>query len=91
MSGPSMPMADARRARGSGGLYQRASDGMWVAAISLPTPMAHAGARSSRGRRRPTRSRSCARLRQELERIGDLRTSSPTLRPGSTCGGSATP
>jgi integrase len=30
-------MTDKRRPRNSGGLYQRASDGMWVAAVELPT------------------------------------------------------
>jgi integrase len=70
---------EARRARGSGGLYQRASDGMWVAAISLPTTD------GTRRRKVITRAKKAdaikelRKLRQELEHIGDLRTSSPTL------------
>jgi integrase len=72
-------MPETRRARGSGGLYQRASDGMWVAAISLPTTD------GTRRRKVVTRAKKAdaikelRRLRQELERVGDLRTSSPTL------------
>lgn len=69
-----------RRAKSTGGLYQRASDGMWVAAIELP-----AVEHGKRRRKVVVRAKKgdaineLRRLRQEYEKAGDLPTSSPTV------------
>lgn len=69
-----------RRARNTGSLYQRKSDGMWLASIPLP-----AGTDGKRRRKVIVRAKyadavkELQALRQKLERAGDLPTSSPTL------------
>ena len=68
-----------RRQAGTGTIFQRAQDGMWVARIELPS--------DGRGRRRRqvVRARKADAvaalrdLRRELDRSGDLPTSSPTV------------
>lgn len=72
-------MPEARRARNTGGLYQRASDDMWVAAISLPSTDGKRRRKVIVRAKKADAIRELRKLRQELERIGDLRTSSPTL------------
>lgn len=70
----------SRRPKKSGSLYQRASDGMWVAVVELPSD-------GSAGRRRKVIARArkddalaaLRKLRGDLERAGDLPTASPTL------------
>lgn len=75
-----MPSKEARRDAGTGGLYQRASDGMWVGSVSLPE-----GADGKRRRRyvyavdKANASRKLRELRRELDQQGDLPTSSVTL------------
>jgi integrase len=69
-----------RRKRNSGSIYQRASDGMWVAAIPLP-----AGPNGQRRRKVIVRAKyadavkELQKVRQKLDKAGDLSTSSPTL------------
>lgn len=75
-------MADKkpRRAKQSGGLYQRASDGMWCAQIELPS--ADPGKRRRKVIVRARRADALSALREakrDLERAGDLPTASPTL------------
>jgi integrase len=67
-----------RREKGTGGLYQRASDGMWCIAVELPSD----GKRRRKVIARAKKSDAVAALRaarQELERNGDLITATPTL------------
>lgn len=67
-----------RRDAGTGSLYQRA-DGMWVGSITLPE---RAGKRRRKTVSSKTKSGAQAKLRElrkELDRAGDLETSSPTL------------
>lgn len=69
-----------RRSKGTGGIYQRASDNMWCASIELPP-----AADGKRRRRVIVRARKAdviAEMRaaqRELQKAGNLRTSSPTL------------
>jgi integrase len=73
-------MKSARRSPKAGGLYKRASDGMWVAAVTLPS-----GPDGKRRRKVVVRAkyqdaqRELTRLNKEKERAGDLSTASPTL------------
>ena len=73
-------MTRARREKKSGGLYQRSSDGMWVAAVELPS-----GEGQKRRRKvivRAKKGDAIKALRQakaDLERAGDLRTSGTTV------------
>lgn len=69
----------ARRTKGTGGLYQRASDGMWVCAIELPNLDGNRRRKVIVRAKKADAIKELRKLRQELERIGDLRTSSPTL------------
>lgn len=69
-----------RRAKQTGGLYQRASDGMWCAAVELPSP--EPGKRRRKIIVRARKADALAALRKaqrEYERAGDLPTSSPTV------------
>src|SRR5690554_4576977 len=69
----------ARRDAGAGSIFRRESDGMWVARIELPSDG------RTRRRRQIARSRKADAvaalrdLRRELDRTGDLPTSSPTV------------
>src|SRR5699024_3392218 len=72
------------RGKGEGSIYQRASDGMWCALIELP--------RSADGKRRRKqivrKSKQALvtevrKVRAELDRAGDLPTSSPTVEQWS--------
>ena len=68
-----------RREKGSGSIAQRSSDGMWVASITLPS---HGGKRRRKVVARKRYEDAVAALRQmrrDLDRKGDLATSSPTL------------
>lgn len=76
-----MAQKTRRRDRGQGSLSQRSSDGMWIGYVTLP-PDPLTGKR----RRKTVSSKSKAvaakklrELRRELDRAGDLPTSSPTL------------
>lgn len=72
-------MPETRRARNTGGLYHRASDNMWVAAISLPNLDGKRRRKVIVRSKKADAIKELRKLRQELERVGDLRTSSPTL------------
>lgn len=67
------------RAQGSGSVFQRASDGMWIARVELPSPD------GTRRRKQVARARKAdavaalRELRRELDRAGDLPTSSPSV------------
>lgn len=68
-----------RRAKSTGGLYQRARDGMWCAAVELPS---EPGKRRRKVIVRAKKADALAELRkarQALERAGDLPTASPTI------------
>lgn len=74
-----MATKKTRRAKATGGLYQRESDGCWVAAVELPS---HGGKRRRRVVVRAKKADALAELRKmrdQLERAGDLATASPTL------------
>lgn len=70
----------SRRTKGTGGVYQRASDGMWCVSVELPP-----GPDGKRRRKvivRAKRSAALEALRETTKALataGDLRTSSPTL------------
>lgn len=70
----------ARRAKSTGGLYQRKSDGMWCASVELPSADP-----TKRRRKVIVRAKKEAAIkalreaRRDLERAGDLPTSSPTV------------
>lgn len=72
--------AKPRRVKGTGGIYQRASDGMWCAAIELPSPDP-----TKRRRKVIVRAKrgdvvnALRDAKKDLERAGDLPTSSPTV------------
>ena len=70
-----------RRDRGSGGIYQRASDGKWVAAITLPSdPITGTRRRKVVTAASKTEAqRKAGELRKSLEESGDLLTKSPTV------------
>jgi len=68
-----------RRRHGDGSVYQRNSDGKWLASVGLP---ARDGKRRRKVLVRGTEKEALKALRQamaDLERSGDLATSSPTL------------
>lgn len=68
------------RTKGTGGLYQRASDGMWCAAVELPST--EPGKRRRKVIVRAKKADALAELRKtlkELEKRGNLTTSSPTI------------
>jgi len=71
-------MRTARRDAGAGSIYQRA-DGMWVGALTLPD---HDGSRRRKVVSHRTKAGVTTKLRAlraELDRAGDLPTSSPTV------------
>jgi len=68
----------ARRDAGSGGLYQRA-DGLWVAALTLPDRDGRRRRKTVSHRTKEGAAKKLKALRSELDRAGDLPTSSPTL------------
>lgn len=73
-------MTKSRRKKGSGGLYQRASDGMWIAAIELPSD--GTGKRRRKVIARAKKSDAEAARRdaiRALQKQGDLTTAAPTL------------
>lgn len=68
-----------RRDKGTGGISQRASDGMWVASVTLPS---HGGKRRRKVVARKNYEdavKALRQLRRDLDKAGDLPTSSPTL------------
>lgn len=75
--------ATKRRAKSTGGLYQRASDGMWCASVELPAVIADG--KPTRRRKVIVRAKKADALaelrkaRQAFERVGDLPTSSTTV------------
>lgn len=71
--------ATKRRAKTTGGLYQRASDGMWCASVELPAPP---GERRRKVIVRAKKGDAVAELREArkaLEKTGDLRTASTSV------------
>jgi hypothetical protein len=68
------------RRKNAGGLYQRAADGMWCAAITLPSADGQASTQGHRagqeGRRPPA---ALNKALDDLRKTGDLPTASPTL------------
>lgn len=77
-----MGKATKRRDRGSGSVYQRASDGRWVAALVLP-PDPRTGKMRRKvltGKTEMAVKKKLAAARRDLDKSGDLPTSSPTLQ-----------
>ncbi|QCB93281.1 tyrosine-type recombinase/integrase [Cellulomonas shaoxiangyii] len=69
-----------RRDKGSGSIYQRSSDGLWVGYVTLPDgPDRKRRRKVITARDRATVQRKLRDLRAELDRTGDLPTASPTL------------
>lgn len=70
-----------RRDKGTGALYQRNSDGRWVGYVTLPNDP-RTGKRRRKVVTAKSRTEAAAKLRElrkDLDRAGDLPTSSPTL------------
>lgn len=71
----------ARRDAGTGALYQRKSDGLWIGYVTLPNDPV-TGKRRRKVVSAKTQAAANAKLRKlraELDKAGDLPTSSPTL------------
>lgn len=68
-----------RRKRSTGGLYQRSSDNMWVAAVSLPSIGGKRRRKVVVRARKEDALRELRKLHVELEKRGDLGAPSPTL------------
>lgn len=78
-------MADkGRRAKGAGGIYQRASDGMWCVSIELPSDGTRRRRKVICRARKADAVQALRDARKELERAGDLTTSSPTVEQWMT-------
>lgn len=74
------------RTKGTGSLYQRASDGMWCATVTLPDSAAGKRRRKTVVRKREADAVKALReLRAELDRAGDIRTAVP--KTGAWLGG----
>lgn len=70
----------ARRDKGSGSIYKRASDGMWVASVTLPD--GPDGRRRRKVIARKAKGDAIAELRKlraELDKAGDIQTNMPTV------------
>lgn len=75
-----MTATKGRRAKSTGGLYKRASDGMWCASVELPSADPTKRRRKVIVRaRKEDAIKALREVRRELERAGDLPTSSPTV------------
>jgi integrase len=68
------------RSKGTGGLYQRASDGMWVAVLELPNDGVQRRRKVIVRKRQADAITALREARKELERAGDLVTASPTVQ-----------
>lgn len=69
-----------RRAKSTGGLYQRQSDGMWCGSVDLPSPDPTKRRRKVIVRAKKADAiRALNEVKRDLERAGDLPTSSPTV------------
>lgn len=73
-----MASKTARRDAGSGGLYQD-SRGLWTAVVELPEREGKRRRKVIRAKDRAVAAKKLRDLRAELDRAGDLPTSSPTL------------
>jgi len=80
VSGSIGGMATKKRRHNTGGLYQRSSDNMWVAAVSLPNDADNKRRRKVVVRaKKADAQRELNKLRDALERAGDLPTSTTTV------------
>ena len=73
-----MPSMTARRGHGEGSIYRRA-DGLWAAAIALPTTDGRRRRKVITRKNKATLVTEYRRLVAELARTGDLETATPTL------------
>lgn len=73
-----MPSKTRRRDAGSGGLYQDAR-GLWTAVLELPEQGNKRRRKVIRSKDKATAARKLKEARAELDRAGDLATSSPTV------------
>lgn len=73
-----MPSKTRRRDAGSGGLYQDAR-GLWTAVLELPGDGSQRRRKVIRSKDKATAARKLKEARAELDRAGDLVTSSPTV------------
>lgn len=71
--------APNRRAKSTGGLYQRASDQMWCASVELPAPPGERRRKVIVRAKKADALRELREARKAFERTGDLRTSSTTV------------
>lgn len=71
----------ARRDAGAGALYQRSSDGMWIASVTLPDDPVTGKRRRKvvSARTQAAASDKLRKLRADLDKSGDLPTSSPSV------------
>lgn len=72
-------MGDKRRLRGSGGLYQRASDSMWVCAVELPQIGGKRRRKVIVRAKKEDALKELRKLRLTLDKHGDFGAPSPTL------------
>lgn len=69
-----------RRKKGTGGLYQRASDGMWCAAVELPSDGTGKRRRKVIARAKKSDAEKARRdAVRDLQKQGDLTTAAPTI------------
>lgn len=68
-----------RRAKGTGGIYQRKSDGMWCASVELPAPPGERRRKVIVRAKKGDVVHELREARKAFERAGDLRTSSTTV------------
>ena len=72
------------REKGTGGLFQREQDGMWVARIELPSDGTRRRRKTIVRKNKADAIKALRDARKELERTGDLTTSSPTIEQWMT-------
>lgn len=68
-----------RRLRKSGSLYQRSSDGMWVASVDLPPIGGRRRRKVVVRAKKEDATKALRKLRLDLDKLGDLSGSSPTF------------
>ncbi|MCG7285340.1 site-specific integrase [Cellulomonas sp. ACRRI] len=74
-----MPTKTGRREKGTGSIAQRSSDGMWIASITLPSHGSKRRRKVVARKKYEDAVKALREMRRELDKAGDLATSSPTL------------
>src|SRR6478609_9533907 len=74
-----MPTKTGRREKGTGSIAQRSSDGMWIASITLPSHGSKRRRKVVARKKYEDAVKALREMRRDLDKAGDLATSSPTL------------